>query len=237
MSCAVFTLLGMWVLYANKSNAWALQATFGLAGFCFFWACFLAWRDEERKVKELTAKLAAIGALPNSVTEHHIHLPAPPPSLPEPLKHNVQCVGVEIGPDFPIVRMCFRNIETPGKPFGSFRSARLKVNYISESSGEEIAEVFPVRWIGFDEDKIEIGVKKQCAEIARQSTFGWEALSTRAIPGEIGGREYTTDSTYLPSERLKIVATLIGENNLSLDKPIEGILALDQDGSASFTRT
>ena len=91
--------------------------------------------------------------------------------------------------------------------------------------------------MSFDQDKIEIGVKKQCAEIARPSSFGWEALSIKAIPGEIGGREYITESTFLPSERLKIVATLIGENNLSLDKPIEGILTLGEDGIASFTRT
>jgi hypothetical protein len=46
MSCAAFTLLGMWILYANKNNGWALQATFGLAGVCLFWACYLAWKTE-----------------------------------------------------------------------------------------------------------------------------------------------------------------------------------------------
>jgi hypothetical protein len=66
MSCAVFTLLGMWVLYANKSNAWALQATFGLAVFCLFWACFLAWRDKEKEVEELKTKLEGLEASRNA---------------------------------------------------------------------------------------------------------------------------------------------------------------------------
>ena len=59
MSCAVFTILGMWVLYANKTNTWALQATFGLAVFCLFWACFLAWRDKYHEVQNLRSELNA----------------------------------------------------------------------------------------------------------------------------------------------------------------------------------
>jgi hypothetical protein len=59
MSCAAFTLLGMWILYANKSNGWAFQATLALAGFCLFWACFLAWRDKEKEVQQLKAELEA----------------------------------------------------------------------------------------------------------------------------------------------------------------------------------
>jgi hypothetical protein len=61
MSCAVFTLLGMWILYANKNNDWALRATFTLACICLFWACFLAWRDKEKEAEKLIAKLKAIG--------------------------------------------------------------------------------------------------------------------------------------------------------------------------------
>jgi len=49
MSCAFFTILGLWILYADKSNAWAIRATFALAGFCLFWASYLAWRDERSK--------------------------------------------------------------------------------------------------------------------------------------------------------------------------------------------
>src|ERR1035438_5782101 len=62
MSCAAFTFLGIWVLYANENNRWALRATFGLAVFCLFWAFFLAWRDKEREVENLTAKLEAGGS-------------------------------------------------------------------------------------------------------------------------------------------------------------------------------
>jgi hypothetical protein len=53
MSCALFTGLGMWVLYADKSNAWATRATFSLAGFCLLVACYLAWHDEHARVAVL----------------------------------------------------------------------------------------------------------------------------------------------------------------------------------------
>lgn len=56
MSCAVFTLLGMWILYAQKSSGWALRATFALAGFCLFVACYLAWRDEHNRAEKLDAQ-------------------------------------------------------------------------------------------------------------------------------------------------------------------------------------
>ena len=49
MSCALFTLLGMWVLYADKSNAWAVRAMFAVAGFCLFWAGYRAWLEERNK--------------------------------------------------------------------------------------------------------------------------------------------------------------------------------------------
>jgi hypothetical protein len=57
MSCAAFTFLGMWVLYANESNTWSLRATFGLAICCLFWACFLAWKDKEKEVEILKAQI------------------------------------------------------------------------------------------------------------------------------------------------------------------------------------
>jgi hypothetical protein len=49
MSCALFTGLGMWIFYADKSNAWALRATFGIAGFCLLWAGYRAWLEERQK--------------------------------------------------------------------------------------------------------------------------------------------------------------------------------------------
>lgn len=50
MSCAIFTMLGAWILYADKNNAWAIRATFAVAGFCLFLACFMAWRDEHKSL-------------------------------------------------------------------------------------------------------------------------------------------------------------------------------------------
>lgn len=241
MSCAAFTVLGMWVLYANKNNVWTLQATFTLAAFCLFWACFLAWRDEEKKVHKLEGELRTLKASASipPVQNNYFSAPTVPPK-PEPLKHNVQCVGVEITPNFPLVLMCFRNVEIPGKPVGRFKAARLKVTFYLESTGEQVEEVFPARWSGFpDQDEIEIGVKKVCAILAMHSLdsdLGWEAHSTNGIPAEIGWK-YILERTFLPSDRLKVVANLIGENNLSMDKPIEGILTLGEDRSASWTLT
>ena len=48
MSCALFTILGIYILHENKTNQWAVHATFALAGFCLLIACFLAWLDEHR---------------------------------------------------------------------------------------------------------------------------------------------------------------------------------------------
>ncbi|MHB2007161.1 MAG: hypothetical protein ACYCOX_03855 [Acidobacteriaceae bacterium] len=59
MSCALFTFLGVYILHANKSNHWAVKATFASAGFCLLVACFLAWNDEHRaflKEKEKNSK-------------------------------------------------------------------------------------------------------------------------------------------------------------------------------------
>jgi hypothetical protein len=236
MSCAVFTIYGTWVLYANKSNYWALRGTFGLAAFCLFWACFLAWRDKEKEVEGLKTKLQAATTSVPPVQNIYFPTPAVPPR-PEPLKHNVQCLGVEISPDFPLVLMCFRNVEVPGKPMGNFKAARLKVTFYLESSGKEVEEIFPARWLGFpDQDEIEIGVKKQCAVIAMHFSTGWVAQSTVGIPAGIGW-EYEIENTFLPSDRLKIVANLFGKNNISLDEPFTGILTLSEDGTASFSAT
>src|SRR5271165_1247175 len=48
MSCAAFTLLGLYVLAAKKSNKWALSATFGAAGLMLLVASFLAWQEQYR---------------------------------------------------------------------------------------------------------------------------------------------------------------------------------------------
>ena len=53
MGCAAFTCLGMWIFYADKSNAWAIRATFALAASFVLLACYLAWRDEQVRVRVL----------------------------------------------------------------------------------------------------------------------------------------------------------------------------------------
>jgi hypothetical protein len=56
MSCAIFTGLGVFSAYANKNNSWIVEASFAAAVVCLFIACFLAWRDEHRKLAEEQAK-------------------------------------------------------------------------------------------------------------------------------------------------------------------------------------
>lgn len=57
MSCAVFTLVGVIVLAFNKSNAWALGATFTAAVAMLLVASFLAWRDKHHEVMSLSSKI------------------------------------------------------------------------------------------------------------------------------------------------------------------------------------
>jgi hypothetical protein len=58
MSCALFTVLGLYILSQNKSNAWAVNATFALAAFCLLGACFLAWRDENNQAAQAKKELS-----------------------------------------------------------------------------------------------------------------------------------------------------------------------------------
>jgi hypothetical protein len=48
MSCAVFTLLGLYALIAHKSSTWMIYATLLAAVLFFLWSAFLGWRDEYR---------------------------------------------------------------------------------------------------------------------------------------------------------------------------------------------
>jgi hypothetical protein len=52
MSCALFTVLGAYIFYAEKSNKWALGATGAIAVLCLLIACYLAWADEHKKVQK-----------------------------------------------------------------------------------------------------------------------------------------------------------------------------------------
>jgi hypothetical protein len=64
MSCAAFTLLGIWATYAKKDRMWILWASFTLALGCFMFAAYRTWADQHRAwanenqiVRALTEKL------------------------------------------------------------------------------------------------------------------------------------------------------------------------------------
>ena len=50
MSCAIFTVIGFLAAILNKSNRWIVVAMIVGAIVCLFIACFLAWRDEHKKL-------------------------------------------------------------------------------------------------------------------------------------------------------------------------------------------
>jgi hypothetical protein len=56
MACAAFTILGIYVLAAHKTNGWALNVTFGLAGICLFIACYLAWLDKQKELEKAVSE-------------------------------------------------------------------------------------------------------------------------------------------------------------------------------------
>jgi hypothetical protein len=57
MSCAAFTLLGVYILARHKDRVWELRATGLLSLLCFFFASYQAWGDEHRTLTELQRKL------------------------------------------------------------------------------------------------------------------------------------------------------------------------------------
>lgn len=147
---------------------------------------------------------------------------------------------VDTGVEHPqTLAVCFENVLIPNESIEELKSARLKVNYYSSLSGEEILEVFPAKWCSTREAAINLRTKKAYGEIA--SYYGsvgpaleskWKAhqvIETIADPNGILIR-------FLPLGPMKIVATLIGEGNLSLT-PFTGILTLEKDGSATFEQT
>jgi hypothetical protein len=56
MSCAIFTGLGVFIAWGNKSNMWAVEASIAAAVICVFIACYLAWRDERKGVLKSEAE-------------------------------------------------------------------------------------------------------------------------------------------------------------------------------------
>src|ERR1039458_830362 len=43
LSCAIFTFLGFYAAFSNKSNQWVVGAMIVAAGFCLVWATYKAW--------------------------------------------------------------------------------------------------------------------------------------------------------------------------------------------------
>jgi hypothetical protein len=136
-----------------------------------------------------------------------------------------------------MLALCFENVLIPNEPVDELRSARLKVVYYKHPSGEEILEVFPARWWGAKEAAVNFGTKKRCAEIASHTSLGaptdldngWKAHQVIEMKTEPN----TLLIRFLPLGAIRIVATLIGEGNLSI-APFTGILTLEKGGSASF---
>jgi hypothetical protein len=173
-------------------------------------------------------QLAAVG-VPSFPSVTPIVEPKPPrPS------HNVQCLGVEAGEK--AARIGFINVVTPNQEVGNFHRARLKVRYSLAHSGKEVALVFPARWIGSDEDEISVEFVPQYAVLAVYVSNQWHGVKTVEVftPQSEIESYYRRELTPLPNAHLRIEATLIGENNLSL-VPFTGILALGENGTASFS--
>jgi len=212
-------------IYQGTGHPLQHWVSWTVAGICAFLAVFLTWREQEQKIATLAARIQVLESPASSALGSHPER--------EPTKPNVQCLGVEVGDG--TAKICFRNVETPGKPVGDFRGARLKVEYFLDSSGEEVATVFPARWIGYDQDAIAIDFVPRCAVLAVQIDIGWCALSTTEIPSENSeaGWKWNVERTALPAARLRIKATLIGENNLSI-LPVVGVLELCENGNAKF---
>jgi hypothetical protein len=62
MGCAAFTILSGWIAYADKTNAWTIRTTIGFAGVFLFYAGYLAWRDEHRRVLAIEEGLRVTSA-------------------------------------------------------------------------------------------------------------------------------------------------------------------------------
>jgi hypothetical protein len=63
MSCAVFTIAGIYAAASNKPNQWIVGCAFSLAGLGILISAFLAWKDEySGRAAALTQLSAALGA-------------------------------------------------------------------------------------------------------------------------------------------------------------------------------
>lgn len=161
------------------------------------------------------------------------------PQVPVPITisskplHNVQCLGVRAGEK--AADIGFVNMEIPNRTVASFHRARLKIRYSLAHSGQAVEIVFPARWIDSDEYDISIGFVPVYAVLAVQIGSEWYGVETEEVlmPHAEIEAYYRRKLKPLPSGKLRIEATLIGENNLSL-APFTGTLTLGENGMASF---
>ena len=59
MSCAAFTVLGLFIALEDKGNKWAVGGTVVLAGIFFVCAAFMAWREKYSALVGLQERLAS----------------------------------------------------------------------------------------------------------------------------------------------------------------------------------
>ncbi|MHB1958422.1 MAG: hypothetical protein ACYCO5_05265 [Acidobacteriaceae bacterium] len=220
---AAFTavVVGVFVSRVQKSPIFAVTSS--LIVLLAFVAVYWRERSQRMKVQETAKDLK-----PFLATRAQASTSKSP--------HNVQCLGVEAGER--AAQIGFINVEIPNQDVGNFNRARLKIRYSLAHSGEEVALVFPARWIGSDEYEISIGFEPEYAVLAVYINNQWHGVETVEVltPQSEIESYFRRELRLLPSAQLRIEATLFGKNNLSL-LPFTGILTLREDGSASFQPT
>ncbi len=154
-------------------------------------------------------------------------------------QHNVQCTGFKVftDDDFIIAALCFRNVPN-GKLLGKFGLPRLRVIYYKQSTGEEIADKCPIVWQSESgNNPIEIDATEQYAKVASffKGTRKWTATELNE-PSEDFDSWHQLNSIDLPAGGVHVIARLAGAYKLHVP-PVEGILTLGEDGSASFKPT
>lgn len=240
MSCAVFTFIGGYGAYFNKSNTWLVSMLFLSSYVLTIVAGFLAWRDKAREAQRLETKVRSLEELPATLLPvQNIYFPAlPEPEKPHVFKHNVHFMGVEITDR--AVTAIFKNMPVPGEEVGEFRNARLVVEYRFWDSGEEWLTIGAARWSAPNDSRASIEFVPQHAFLASfYEKSGWRALipfTWDSRDDEESTPEERRDGIRLPNGKYRIRATLIGEHNTSL-VPVEGMLILNDDGDATWKLT
>lgn len=158
-------------------------------------------------------------------------------ALPLPLikpQHNVQCVGFKFLPDPPldVAGLCFQNVPIPGKLIGKFQYPRLRVVYYDNATGQEIADMCPLQWHGSEYGPSEITAAGSYAEIA---VFLTAASVWRIFETDESSEAFKLNHIEIPAGKYRIIAKLSGSYSLHIP-PVEGVLTLDEDGSASFSK-